>query len=563
MSEYRVLARKYRPQHFDDLAGQDVLVRTLRNAIESNRIAHAFLLTGIRGIGKTTTARIMAKALNCLGADGTADNPTINPCGTCSNCEQIREDRHVDVLEMDAASRTGVNDIREIIDSIYYKPTSSRYKIYIIDEAHMLSNSAFNALLKTLEEPPAHVIFIFATTETRKIPVTILSRCQRFDLRRLTTPEMGEHLKNIAAKEGIKCDDDALELVSIASEGSVRDALSLLDQAIAHSDKVDDQPNITGDVVRGLLGLVDRTRLYTMVEHLFAGECKQALELLKAHYEDGANMATLVQDMMQCVHVISRLLVAPDYTIDRTYSDHERKLLEALAKKLIISGTTKAWQLLIKGLDEVKRAPDALATTEMLFIRFAYAANLPDPSELVKQWQAQGSTQAGAPHAPSPSPSGGGALMQHAPALQPVTIPTPEAQPQATHLSLVANNPAQDIESFPDIIALCEREREAVLLHQLKSVAQLITSTRGTLVLAEASPLKSDALNALKKLLHDKTDQDWNIVYASGNAQPTIKAQEEALMEKKIASAKNTPIVAAILENFEDARMVGIDSNKT
>lgn len=563
MSEYRVLARQYRPQNFEDLVGQDVLVRTLSNAIEQDRIAHAFLLTGIRGIGKTTTARIMAKALNCLGADGNAEKPTITPCGVCANCQQIREDRHVDVLEMDAASRTGVGDIREIIDSIYYKPTSSRYKIYIIDEAHMLSNSAFNALLKTLEEPPAHVIFIFATTEIRKIPVTILSRCQRFDLRRLNTDEMAQHLKNIAVKESVQCDEEALELIAIASEGSVRDALSLLDQAIAHSDKVDNKHHITGDIVRGLLGLVDRTRLYQMMEHLFAGQCKEALDLLKAHYDDGANMATLVQDMMQCVHVVSRLLIAKDYAIDRTYSDHERQLLEKLASKLTIMATTKAWQILTKTLEDIKRAPDALAATEMLFIRFAYAANLPDPSDLIKKIQAGEGAQIGASSV-SGSPAGGALLHHGTPAHAVQTAPMPQAhaqpQEQIAHLSLVANNPAQHIESFTEIVALCEREREAVLLHQLKTVAQPVSCTTGALVLSEAGQLKTDVLNRLKQLLRDKTEQDWMISYVPEAGEATIKAQKEALMQQKIAQAKEEPLVASILENFEDARIVSVET---
>ena len=472
---YRVLARKYRPQHFDDLVGQDVLVRTLRNGIKQNRIAHAFLLTGIRGIGKTTTARIIAKALNCLGADGQADGPTENPCCECINCEQIRDDRHVDVMEMDAASRTGVNDIREIIDSIYYKPSAARYKIYIIDEAHMLSNSAFNALLKTLEEPPEHVIFIFATTEIRKIPVTILSRCQRFDLRRLNTEELTNHLANIAQKEHITAQQEALELIAIAAEGSVRDGLSLLDQAIAHQAQ-GEQQTITVDLVRGLLGLVDRTRLYTMLEHLFKGECEPALTLLKAQYNDGADMINLVQDMMQSVHIITRLLVAKEYVIDRSYSDHEQEYLHKLANMLHLGAVTKAWQLLMKGCEEIKHAPNALMATEMLFVRFVYAANMPDPSDLIKQLREQKTVEGGVSSVATSSRSSNapGAASRYTPALSLVqTAIAPdlsdEEELQTGHLALVADNTKQLIISFEEVVALCEAEREPLILHQLKA----------------------------------------------------------------------------------------------
>ncbi len=564
MAEYKVLARKYRPQNFDDLVGQDVLVQTLRNAIDSNRIAHAFLLTGIRGIGKTTTARIIAKALNCLGADGNADQPTIAPCGVCSNCEQIRDDRHVDVLEMDAASRTGVGDIREIIDSIYYKPSAARYKVYIIDEAHMLSNNAFNALLKTLEEPPAHVIFIFATTEIRKIPVTILSRCQRFDLQRLNTKELTDHLSNIAKKENVQAGSEALELVSIAAEGSVRDALSLMDQAIAHAQN-GDEITITADIVRELLGLVDRTKLYIMLEHLFAGKCKEALELLESHHLEGAHMPTLLQDMMQAVHLISRLLVDKNYALNSTFSEHEKSLLGGLAAKLNIPSTTKAWQILTSSANEIKHASNALAAMEMLFIRFSYSANMPDPTDLLKILQdGSAAVSAGAP-AKAPVSGGSGALLQ---AAQPA-IAHASPLPQSEHLSLVAHNPeidrkavaAREISSYAEIIAICEEAREMLLVHPLKSTMRFVSCENHTLTFSKASQLEPQQANTLKQLLKEQTQADWQIRYVDEDGELPIHEQEERAMNADIEAAKKAPVVASILEHFEDARIVSVQNN--
>ncbi len=571
MSDYRVLARAYRPQNFDDLVGQEVLVRTLTNAFETGRIAHAFLLTGIRGIGKTTTARIIAKAMNCIGEEGSIDRPTITPCGVCANCVQIREDRHVDVLEMDAASHTGVGDVREIIESARYKPSSGRYKVYIIDEAHMLSNSAFNALLKTLEEPPDHVIFVLATTEIRKIPVTILSRCQRFDLRRLTTEEMTQHLQSIAEKEQVKADAEALELIAIASEGSVRDALSLLDQAIAHSETGSDSGIVvSAETVRGVLGLVDRTRLYTMLQHLFAGECKDALELLQAQHQDGANMVTLVQDMMQTAHVLSRMLVMPDYRMDRTYSDHERDVLQTMKSKLTIASVTKAWQLLLKGLDELKRAPNALAAAEMLFIRFSYAANLPDPGDLVKALHQSPPTNGAATPANVSAP-----VMTPAPALQTqaspaqAVAPTMEtmaydvARPNAEHLTLVANNPAQAIASFEEIVALLEEKREAILLHHLREGIQLVFCVPGELVIGKGSTLTTNAQSELKMFLTRQTGQPWRITRSDEEGATTLAQQEQRHREARMKEASTHPLVASILECFDDATMVEIETLPT
>jgi DNA polymerase III subunit gamma/tau len=564
MSEYLVLARKYRPQLFDDLVGQEVLVRTLTNAIAQNRIAHAFVLTGIRGIGKTTTARIMAKALNCLGADGTLTTATATPCGVCAHCVQITEGRDVDVIEMDAASQTGVEGVRKIIDAVHYKPVSARYKIYIVDEAHMLSNAAFNALLKTLEEPPAHIVFIFATTEIRKIPVTILSRCQRFDLRRLTTEEMREHLRSICAKESVDADEEALDLVAIAAEGSVRDGLSLLDQAIVHSERsADGRYHVTGEVMRGLLGLVDRTRLYTMLEHLFTGHCAEALDALAAHYQDGANMTTLIQDMLQAVHIISRLLVAADYRLDNTYSSHEKATLQRLATSLSIPVAARAWQLLMKGLEEVKAAPNALTATEMLFIRFAYTAEMPDPAKIIKSLRE--GKEGSAAGTMQPKPTGGGAtasiLNFPAPsrtsaALAP--LPQETVEVASVPLSLVAHNTAPDISCFADILALCEREREMILLHSLKHDVRLVSCTVGELVISDRSTLKPDMLAQLKALL--RKHGEWVVRTSADAGEPSMAEAATAHQATRLKAAKNHPLVISILETFEGAAMVGVET---
>ncbi|WP_144023253.1 DNA polymerase III subunit gamma/tau, partial [Brevirhabdus pacifica] len=350
---YQVLARKYRPATFADLIGQDAMVRTLRNAFAADRIAQAFILTGIRGTGKTTTARIIAKGMNCVGTDGEG-GPTTDPCGTCEHCVAIAEGRHVDVMEMDAASRTGVGDIREIIDSVHYRAASARYKIYIIDEVHMLSNSAFNALLKTLEEPPAHVKFIFATTEIRKVPVTVLSRCQRFDLRRIEPEVMIAHLQSIAGKESAQINDDALALITRAAEGSVRDAMSLLDQAISHG-----AGETTADQVRAMLGLADRGRVLDLYELVMAGDAAGALNELSAQYSDGADPLAVLRDLAEITHWISVIKITPEAAEDPTVGPDERARGQGLAQRLPMRAMTRMWQMLLKALEEVSAAPNA------------------------------------------------------------------------------------------------------------------------------------------------------------------------------------------------------------
>ena len=379
-TEYQVLARKYRPATFADLVGQEAMVRTLRNAFAADRIAQAFILTGIRGTGKTTTARIVAKGLNCVGPDGTG-GPTTDPCGICDPCTAIAEGRHVDVLEMDAASNTSVNDVREIIDSVRYRAASARFKVYIIDEVHMLSTSAFNALLKTLEEPPAHVKFIFATTEIRKVPVTVLSRCQRFDLRRFTPETMIAFLADICAREGAQAEQDALAMIARAAEGSARDALSLLDQSIGMAAG----GSIDADAVRAMLGLADRGRVLDLFESIMRGDAATALTELGAQYADGADPMAVIRDLAEITHWVSVVQVAPDAADDPTVTPDERARGQALAAALPMRSLSRAWQMLLKALDDVAAAPSAMMAAEMAVIRLTHVADLPSPDELIRK----------------------------------------------------------------------------------------------------------------------------------------------------------------------------------
>lgn len=570
MSEYRVLARKYRPQTFDDLVGQEVLVRTLSNAIKMGRLAHAFLLTGIRGIGKTTTARIIARALNCIGEDGTG-GPTISPCGVCKNCTQIREDRHPDVLEMDAASRTGVGDIRELIEKVQYAPSIARYKVFIIDEVHMLSNSAFNALLKTLEEPPPQVIFIFATTETRKIPVTILSRCQRFDLKRLDVDQLTEHLQNICGKEQVQAEEAALRLIAMAAEGSVRDGLSLLDRAIAHGLGEGEQESaaVTEILVRGMLGLADRTRLFAMLECLFAGEISDALNLLRQQYRDGMDMTLMLQDMLGLVHTITRLCINKKDDLGVGYAHAEKEYALRLAGKLSVASLSRAWQMLIKGLDEVRRAPDALTAAEMVCIRFAYSAELPDPTELVKKIRDQqtvlsaglsgmaGASGGGNARAAVNYAVGGGVAETITEAwLAEDENPQEKAKP---HLVLAANNPVLVIETFDDVLAACEGRREAMLLHQLTCDVALVSCVAGELVLSPEAKAGDDGFRRnLNEFLRRVTEKDWAVRFEKKEGLQTLQAIREAQKTADLVAASEHPLTQQVMAVFPDAQIITV-----
>ncbi|WP_264211095.1 DNA polymerase III subunit gamma/tau [Leisingera thetidis] len=564
-SKYQVLARKYRPETFADLVGQDAMVRTLKNAFAADRIAQAFIMTGIRGTGKTTTARIIAKGMNCVGADGQG-GPTTDPCGQCEHCVAIMEGRHVDVMEMDAASRTGVNDIREIIDSVQYRAASARYKIYIIDEVHMLSTSAFNALLKTLEEPPAHVKFIFATTEIRKVPVTVLSRCQRFDLRRIEPEVMIALLRRIATAEGAEIAEDALALITRAAEGSARDATSLLDQAISHG-----AGETTADQVRAMLGLADRGRVLDLMDMILRGDAAAALTELSGQYAEGADPLAVLRDLAEITHWVSVVKITPDAAEDPTVSPDERARGQAMAERLAMRVLTRMWQMLLKALEEVAAAPNAMMAAEMAVIRLTHVADLPSPEELIRKLQ----------DTPPPPPGqgpGGGVPMQGmgAPALgssgggnaqgsyggqggpgggAPVAHggggTVAALAPQVS--SALARYP-----SFEHVVELIRTNRDVKLLVEVEGGVRLVSYQPGRIEFTPSAQAPKDLAARLGTALQNWTSARWVVSIAPDGDAPTIAevrdAAENALREKAAAH----PLVQAVLESFPKAKITRI-----
>lgn len=544
---YRVLARKYRPTNFDDLVGQDVLVRTLSNAIKTGRLAHAFLLTGIRGVGKTTTARIIARALNCIGEDGKG-GPTIQPCGVCSNCKMIAEDRHMDVMEMDAASRTGVNDIRELIETVHYAPTQARYKIYIIDEVHMLSNSAFNALLKTLEEPPPHVKFIFATTELHKIPVTILSRCQTFELKRVEGETLTGHLGRICDKEQVPYEAVALQLIAAAAEGSVRDSLSLLDQAIAHGTDDEGKSHVQTQVVRDMLGMADRSHSFELLGMLFKGEVKEALFAFRKQYEDGADPLYIIQELMELVHLVTRVKLVPELAEDAGLAESERNYAKALAEKMAVSHLTRAWQLLAKGLQEARYAPNSYMAAEMVLIRLMHASNLPNPSDLLRNLQ-QGNHMNSSPRGGGGGNAGGAGVS--APSVMAIAVGgsvqhVPSGQPTAM---LAVHNFEQAVELFRD-------QREMVLYSHLLSYVRLVGFQRGRIEVNLLPGVAPDFVGKVGKYLTDWTGERWIVSVTSRQGESTIKERQEAAKKLAMQEAMETPLVQRLLKTFSGAKVI-------
>ena len=488
---YQVLARKYRPKTFSELIGQGVLVRTLTNAFKLNRLAHGFILTGVRGTGKTTAARIIARSLNCVGPDGHG-GPTADPCGVCENCSAITADRHVDVLEMDAASRTGVDDIRELIEGVRYRPTSARFKVYIIDEVHMLSSNAFNALLKTLEEPPEHVKFIFATTEIRKVPVTVLSRCQRYDLSRVDTESLSAHFARIIENEGGKITATALHLIARAADGSVRDGLSLLDQAISQADG-----EISEGEVRAMLGLADRTQTFDLLETILGGEVADALEQFDRQYRDGSDPMAILEDMLEIVHWLTRIKVVPEAVHDSDVPEMERNRGMDMEARLKMPVLARAWQMLLKGLQEVRFAPSARQAAEMLLIRLAYTAMLPTPDDALKTLgQAQGTKS------PTPTPPGvqrTGTEDAVPSALEPLPNTLPETMPQTVSDDTV---PQASCDSYDDIVALAGQEREMVLKAHLENDVHVVEFEPGRLEFRPTETAPSDLAGRLTSLNH-------------------------------------------------------------
>ena len=554
---YLVLARKYRPETFDDLVGQDAMVRTLRNAFAADRIAQAFMMTGIRGTGKTTTARIIAKGMNCVGPDGQG-GPTTQPCGQCEPCRAIMEGRHIDVLEMDAASNTSVNDIRDIIDSVHYAAASARYKIYIIDEVHMLSTSAFNALLKTLEEPPAHVKFIFATTEIRKVPVTVLSRCQRFDLRRIEPEVMIGLLRKIADAEGATITDEALALITRAAEGSARDATSLLDQAISHG------AGETGaDQVRAMLGLADRGRVLDLLELILRGDAGGALRELGGQYADGADPLAVLRDLAESTHWISVAKITPEAAEDPTTPEAERTRGLALAQALPMRALTRMWQMLLKAIDEVRQAPNAMMAAEMAIIRLTHVADLPSPEELVRKL---GDTPPPPPGAAAPSPPPAGAPGQTGGrASVAARMSRLGAGPSGGGASAaLAQDPAQALARFPTfehVLELIRANRDVTLLIEIETGLRLASYQPGRIAFTPSDTARSDLAQRLGQRLQQWTGNRWAVTVVPDCDAPTIAEVRDRKARDARQTAQSHPLVQAVLARFPNARIAEIRSH--
>jgi DNA polymerase-3 subunit gamma/tau len=555
---YRVLARKYRPASFDDLIGQDAMVRTVSNAFESGRIPQAWILTGVRGIGKTTTARILARALNYELPDGSVKEPTIKMPVMGVHCQAIIESRHPDVLEMDAASHNSVEDVRQINDAIRYAPMSARYKVYILDEVHMLSGAAFNALLKTLEEPPPHAKFIFATTEIRKVPVTVLSRCQRFDLRRVDAALLVDHLQGIAAKEKAEIEPAALALIARAAEGSVRDSLSLLDQAMAHA-----AGPVRAEDVRQMLGLADRVRVVDLFEALMKGDAAAALKELREQYEIGADPAVILADLAEFTHFVTRVKVIPAVADDLSLSEAERTRGRAFAAQLSMRVLSRTWQMLLKGVAEVPASGRPVAAAEMVLVRIAYAADLPTPDEVVRSLSENGAAPA--------RPQGNGGSVQassqgyapryEAPRGSPrssaAVSPRPAEDPMPRRDEVVAA-PTLSINSFADLIALAAEKRDITTKMALERDVRLVRCEDGQLEIALEARAPKTLVHDLQRKLTGWTGKRWIVVVSKEQGAPTMRAQADAQQAEIERDVQSDPLVQAVLSRFPGAKVVGV-----
>src|ERR1700730_11644058 len=555
---YRVLARKYRPSTFDDLIGQDAMVRTVSNAFEAGRIPQAWILTGVRGVGKTTTARILARALNYELPDGSVTGPTIKMPVLGVHCQAIMDSRHLDVIEMDAASHKGVDDVRAINDAVRYAPVSARYKVYILDEVHMLSGAAFNALLKTLEEPPAHAQFIFATTEIRKVPITVLSRCQRFDLRRVDAALLVAHLQGIAAKESITAEPEALALIARAAEGSVRDSLSLFDQAIAHA-----AGPVRAEDVRQMLGLADRTRVIDLFEALMRADIARALQELRDQYDTGADPAMVLGDLAEFTHFVTRVKIVPAVADDVSLTEAERTRGRAFAAKLSMRVLARTWQMLLKGIAEVEAAGRPIAAAEMVLVRIAYAPDLPTPDEVIRSLgdSARGNGAGAAPSTPtsradmparSDMPRGGGAggtrsqLASAAPLQDPVARGAED------------NAPARALNRFEDLIALAAEKRDVSLKSALERDVRLVHFEDGQLEIALEPSAAKMLVGDLSKKLHDWTGRRWMVVVSAEPGAPSLRSQAEERKTQLKSDARNDPLVQAVLTRCPGAEIVEV-----
>jgi DNA polymerase-3 subunit gamma/tau len=548
---YRVLARKYRPRTFDDLIGQEAMVRTISNAFSTGRIPQAWMLTGVRGVGKTTTARILARGLNYEPMEGGGTGPTIHMPGLGRHCESIMESRHVDVMEMDAASHTGVENIRQITDAVRYGPVQARYKVYIIDEVHMLSTAAFNAFLKTLEEPPAHAKFVFATTEIRKVPVTILSRCQRFDLRRIETTVLQQHLARICESEGVSAEPDALSTLARAAEGSVRDSLSLLDQAVAHGAGA-----VTAEAVRDMLGLADRGQVIDLFEAVMRGDVPASFAALRAGYDAGADPAQILSDLAAFTHLVTRFKLVPEAAKDPALTEAERVRGTAFAGGLSVRSLSRAWQVLIKAVPEVGASQRPLAAAEMALVRLAYAADLPTPDEALRSLREGLPTSGVAARNGSPPPTlnapgtmrssppsdGGGAALARAPA--PILAAAP--------------SPTVALRRFEDVVALAGERRDIVLKGALERDVRLVRFEDGHIEFALAEGGSRSLPNDLSRALADWTGRRWAVVLSSKPGEPTIAERKRAHEAERRSDAESHPLVRAVLASFPGAAIVDV-----
>jgi DNA polymerase-3 subunit gamma/tau len=547
---YRVLARKYRPASFEDLIGQEPMVRTISNAFETGRIPQAWILTGVRGVGKTTTARILARALNYELPDGSVTAPTIHMPQMGVHCQAIIESRHIDVLEMDAASHNGVDDVRQINDAIRYAPVSARYKVYILDEVHMLSTQAFNALLKTLEEPPPHAKFVFATTEIGKVPVTVLSRCQRFDLRRVDASVLVAHLSGIASKEDVDIEETALALIARAAEGSVRDSLSLLDQAIAHA-----AGKVTAEDVRQMLGLADRVRVVDLFEALMKGDIAAALSELRAQYDIGADPAVVLSDLAEFTHFVTRVKVIPSVAEDVSLSEAERVRGRDFAVKLSHRILSRTWQMLTKGIAEVQDSGRPVAAAEMVLVRIAYASDLPTPDEAIR---ALGNHN-GATAAPARVPGNGGApapqsFSQLNPRASAQTAPRPAAEPMAQSEAA----PTLALNTFADIVALAAEKRDIGTKLSLERDVRLVRCEDGQLEIALEPSAAKTFVHDLQRKLSAWTGKRWIVVVSQEQGAATLREQAEREREEVERGVAADPLVKAVLDRFPGAKIVGV-----
>ena len=579
---YRVLARKYRPKDFSDLmVGQEPMVRTLTNAFETGRIAQAYMLTGVRGVGKTTTARILARALNYTTAE--IDKPTIDLRVPGEHCQAIMEGRHVDVIEMDAASHTGIDDIREIIEQVRYRPVSARYKVYIIDEVHMLSTQAFNGLLKTLEEPPEHVKFIFATTEIRKVPITVLSRCQRFDLRRIAAGELVGLFTTILEKEGVSAEPDALAMIARAAEGSARDGLSLLDQAIAHGGGV-----VEAEAVRGMLGLADRARIVDLFAHIVKGDVAAALAEFAGQYEAGASPPVVLTDLADFTHLVTRLKFVPDAAGDQSLSEIERTRGAEFAQSVAVTALSRMWQMLLKGIPETESSSRPAGAAEMVLIRLAHAAHLPSPEEAARRLADLASGSDSVPRvAPGSSPSGNGAGQPAAQArtsavagvstesapqrggatvalLRPVAEPASEAapEPQAVGHAEARHDPAPapkvPLNSLDDIIDLCTKNRDIRLRTLLRNFVRPVHIEAGRVEINLTEDAPKSLVADLQRRLEEWTAARCMVILSRESGEATLVERETKAQEERMADARQDPDVSAILQRFPGAKITDV-----